>query len=109
MAEARAYCQQTLDAFRAELAQKAEPERALEAERAHRQRLEAEQERSQQPAAEQAPLLEPLPAIGLGSAAFVERLQAALAETMEQLQAQREQSPAQESPPQQSRGFDMEP
>ncbi len=109
MAEARAYCQQTLDAFRAELAQNAEPERALEAERAHRQRLEAEQERSQQPAAEQAPLLEPLPAIGLGSAAFVERLQAALAETMEQLQAQREPSPAQEPPPQQSRGFDMEP
>ena len=109
MAEARAYCQQTLDAFRAELAQKAEPERALEAEREHRQQLEAEQERSQRPEPEQAPLLEPLPAIGLGSPAFVERLQAALAETMEQLQAQREQSPAQEPPPQQSRGFDMEP
>ena len=109
MAEARAYCQQTLNAFRAELAQKAEQERALEAEREHRQRLEAEQERSQRPEPEQAPLLEPLPAIGLGSAAFVERLQAALAQTMEQLQAQREQSPAQEPPPQQSRGFDMEP
>jgi len=39
----------------------------------------------------------------------VERLQAALAQTMEQLQAQREPSPAQEPPPQQSRGFDMEP
>ena len=109
MAEARAYCQQTLNEFRAELAQKAEQERALEAERAHRQRLEAEQERPQRPEPEQAPLLEPLPAIGLGSAAFVERLQAALAETMEQLQAQREPSPAQEPPPQQSRGFDMEP
>jgi hypothetical protein len=109
MAEARAYCQQTLDAFRAELAQKAEQERALEAEREHRQRLEAEQERPQRPEPEQAPLLEPLPAIGIGSPAFVERLQAALAETMEQLQAQREQSPAQEPPPQQSRGFDMEP
>ena len=109
MAEARAYCQQTLNEFRAELAQKAEQERALEAERAHRQQLEAEQERPQRPAAEQAPLLEPLPAIGIGSPAFVERLQAALAQTMEQLQAQREQSPAQESPPQQSRGFDMEP
>ena len=52
-------------------------------------------------------LLEPLPAIGIGSPAFAERLQAALAETMEQLQAQREQ--AQEPPPQRSRGFDMEP
>lgn len=109
MAEARAYCQQTLNEFRAELAQKAEQERALEAERAHRQRLEAEQERPQRPEPEQAPLLEPLPAIGIGSPAFVERLQAALAQTMEQLQAQREQSPAQEPPPQQSRGFDMEP
>ena len=109
MAEARAYCQQTLDAFRAELAQKAEQERALEAERERLQRLEAERERSQRPAAGQAPLLEPLPAIGIGSPAFAERLQAALAETMEQLQAQREQSPAQEPPPQQSRGFDMEP
>jgi hypothetical protein len=109
MAEARAYCQQTLDAFRAELAQKAEQERALEAEQEHRQRLEAEQERPQRPEPEQAPLLEPFHAIGIGSPAFVERLQAALAQTMEQLQAQREQSPAQESPPQQSRGFDMEP
>ena len=107
MAEARAYCQQTLDAFRAELVQKAEQERALEAEREHRQQLEAEQERPQRPAAEQAPLLEPLPAIGIGSPAFAERLQAALAETMEQLQAQREQ--AQEPPPQRSRGFDLEP
>ena len=109
MAEARAYCQQTLNEFRAELAQKAEQERALEAEREHRQRLEAEQERPQRPEPEQAPLLEPLPTIEIGSPAFVERLQAALAETMEQLQAQREQSPAQEPPPQQSRGFDMEP
>jgi len=109
MAEARAYCQQTLNEFRAELAQKAEQERALEAERAHRQRLEAEQERSQRPEPEQAPLLEPFPTIGIGSPAFAERLQAALAETMNQLQAQREQSPAQEPPPQQSRGFDMEP
>ena len=109
MAEARAYCQQTLHEFRAELAQNAERERALEAERAHRQRLEAEQERSQRPESEQAPLLEPFPTIEIGSPAFVERLQAALAQTMEQLQAQREQSPAQEPPPQQSRGFDMEP
>ena len=109
MAEARAYCQQTLNEFRAELAQKAEPERALEAERAHRQRLEAEQERPQRPEPEQAPLLEPFPTIEIGSPAFVERLQAALAKTMEQIQAQREQSPAQEPPPQQSRGFDMEP
>ena len=109
MAEARAYCQQTLNAFRAELAQKAEQERALEVERAHRQQLEAEQERPQRPAAEQAPLLEPLPAIGIGSPAFVERLQVALAQTMEQLQAQREQSSAQESPPPRSQGFDMEP
>ena len=97
MQEARAYCRQTLDEFRAELARQAERERALEAER----------ERPQRPEPEQAPLLEPLPAIGLGSAAFAERLQAALAETMEQLQAQREQ--AQEPPPQRSRGFDMEP
>jgi len=109
MAEARAYCQQTLNEFRAELAQKAEQERALEAEWEHRQQLEAEQECSQRPEPEQAPLLEPLPTIGIGSPAFVERLQAALAQTMEQLQAQREQSPAQEPPPQQSRGFDMEP
>ena len=109
MAEARAYCQQALNEFRAELAQKVEQECALEAEREHRQRLEAEQERSQRPEPEQAPLLEPLPTIGIGSPAFVERLQAALAQTMEQLQAQREQSPAQEPPPQQSRGFDMEP
>jgi hypothetical protein len=108
MAEARAYCQQTLNEFRAELTQKAEQERA-EAEREHRQRLEAEQERSQRPEPEQAPLLEPLPAIGIGSPAFVERLQAALAQTMEQLQAQREQSPAQEPPPPRSQGFDMEP
>ncbi len=111
MAEARAYCQQTLNEFRAELAQKAEQERALEAERERLQRLEAEreQERPQRPEPEQAPLLEPLPAIGISSPAFVERLQAALAQTMEQLQAQREPSPAQEPPPQQSRGFDMEP
>ncbi|MER2622517.1 MAG: MobA/MobL family protein [Accumulibacter sp.] len=111
MAEARAYCQQALSEFRAELAQKAEQERALEAERERLQRLEAERERErpQRPEPEQAPLLEPLPAIGLGSPAFVERLQAALAETMEQLQAQREQSPAQEPPSQRSRGFDMEP
>ncbi len=109
MAEARAYCQHALSEFRAELAQKAEQERALEAEREHRQRLEAERERErpQRLEAEQAPLLEPLPAIGLGSPAFVERLQAALAKTMEQLQAQREQ--AQEHAPQRSRGFDMEP
>jgi hypothetical protein len=99
MAEARAYCQQALTAFRTELAQKAEQERASEAER----------ERPQRPEAEQAPLLEPLPAIGLGSPAFVERLQAALAQTMEQLQAQRERSSAQEPSPQRSRGFDMEP
>ncbi len=109
MAEARAYCQQTLNEFRAELAQKAEQERALEAERAHRQRLEVEQERPQRPEPEQAPLLEPFPAIGIGSPAFAERLQAALAKTMEQLQAQREQSPAQEPPPPRSQGFDMEP
>ena len=109
MAEARAYCQQALNEFRTELAQKAEQERALEAEREHRQRLEAEQERPQRPEAEHAPLLEPLPAIGIGSPAFVERLQAALAETMEQLQAQRERSQAQEPPPPRSRGFDMEP
>ena len=111
MAEARAYCQHALSEFRAELAQKAEQERALEAERERLQRLEAERERErpQRLEAEQAPLLEPFPAIGLGSPAFVERLQAALAKTMEQLQAQREQSPAQEPSPQRSRGFDMEP
>ena len=97
MAEARAYCRQALDEFRAELARQAERERALEAER----------ERPQRPEPEQAPLQEPLHAIGIGSPAFAERLQAALAETMEQLQAQREQ--AQEPPPQRSRGFDMEP
>jgi hypothetical protein len=107
MAEARAYCRQALDEFRAELAQKAERERALEAERERLQRPEAERERPQRPEAEQAPLLEPLPAIGIGSPAFVERLQAALAETMEQLQAQHEQ--AQEHAPQRSRGFDLEP
>jgi hypothetical protein len=107
MAEARAYCRQALDEFRAELARQAERERASEAERERLQRLEAERERPQRPEAEQAPLLEPLPAIGIGSPAFAERLQAALAETMEQLQAQREQ--AQEPPPQRSRGFDMEP
>ncbi len=109
MAEARAYCRQALDEFRAELAQKAERERALEAERERLQRLDAERERLQQPEAERAPLLEPFPAIGLSSPSFAERLQAALAKTMEQLQAQREQSPAQEPPPQRSRGFDMEP
>jgi hypothetical protein len=109
MAEARAYCRQALDEFRAELARQAERERASEAERERLQRLEAERERPQRPEAEQAPLLEPLPAIGIGSPAFAERLQAALAETMEQLQAQREQSPAQEPPPQRSRGFDLEP
>ena len=83
----------------------------METERERLQRLEAERERErpQRLEAEQAPLLEPFPAIGLGSPAFVERLQAALAKTMEQLQAQREQSPAQEPSPQRSRGFDMEP
>ncbi len=109
MAEARAYCQHALSEFRAELARQAERERALEAERERLQRSEAERERPQRPEPEQAPLLEPLPAIGIGSPAFAERLQAALAETMEQLQAQRERSPAQEPPPQRSRGFDMEP
>ena len=109
MAEARAYCRQAMDEFRAELARQAERERALEAERERPQRLDAERERPQRPEPEQAPLLEPLPAIGIGSAAFAERLQAALAKTMEQLQAQREQSPAQEPPPHRSRGFDMEP
>ncbi len=107
MAEARAYCRQALNEFRAELAQKAEQERALEAERERPQRLDAERERPQRPEPEQAPLQVPFPAIGIGSPAFAERLQAALAETMEQLQAQREQ--AQEPPPQRSRGFDMEP
>ena len=102
MAEARAYCQEALREFRTELAQKAEQERALEAER--------ERERPQRPEPEQqTPLLEPLPAIGLGSPAFAERLKAALAETMEQLQAQRERSQAQEPPSHRSRGFDMEP
>ena len=125
--EARAYCRQALDEFRAELTRQAERERALEAEREHLQRPEAEREHLQRPEAErehlqrpeaerehpqrpepeQTPLLEPLPAIGIGSPAFVERLQAALAETMEQLQAQREQ--AQEPPPQRWRGFDLEP
>ena len=81
MAEARAYCQQTLNEFRAELAQKAEQERALEAEQEHRQRLEAEQE----------------------------RLQDAMAKTIEQLQAQREPSPTPKPPPPRSRGFDMKP
>ena len=109
MAEARAYCRQALNEFRAELARQAEQERALEAERERPQRLDAERERPQRPEPEQAPLLEPLPAIGIGSPAFAERLQAALAETMEQLQAQREQSQAQEPPPQRSRGFDLEP
>lgn len=109
MAEARAYCRQALDEFRAELARQAERERASEVKRERLQRPEAERERPQRPEPEQAPLLEPLPAIGLGSPAFAERLQAALAETMEQLQAQREQSPAQEPPPQRSRGFDLEP
>ena len=107
MQEARAYCRQALDEFRAELARQAEQERALEAERERVQRREAERERPQRPEPEQAPLLEPLPAIGIGSPAFAERLQAALAETMEQLQAQREQ--AQEHAPQRSRGFDLEP
>jgi hypothetical protein len=107
MAEARAYCRQALDEFKAELARQAERERASEAERERLQRPEAERERPQRPEAEQAPLLEPLPAIGIGSPAFVERLQAALAETMEQLQAQHEQ--AQEHAPQRSRGFDLEP
>ncbi|MCC8985532.1 MAG: MobA/MobL family protein [Nitrospira sp.] len=106
MAEARAYCRQALNEFRAELAQKAERERALEAERERLQRREAEQERPQRPEAEHAPLLEPLPAIGISSPSFAERLQAALAETMEQLQAQREQA---QEPPQRSRGFDLEP
>ena len=78
-------------------------------DKCERLQLEAERERPQRPEPEQAPLLEPLPAIGLGSPAFVERLQAALAETMEQLQAQREQSSAQEPPSQRSRGFDLEP
>ena len=109
MQEARAYCRQALDEFRAELARQAERERALEVERERLQRPEAERERPQRPEAEHAPLLEPLPAIGIGSAAFAERLQAALAETMEQLQAQREQAQAQEPPPQRSRGFDLEP
>ena len=109
MAEARAYCRQALDEFRAERARQVERERASEAERERLQRLEAERERPQRPEPEHAPLLEPLPAIGIGSPAFAERLQAALAETMEQLQAQREQSPAQEPPPQRSRGFDLEP
>ena len=109
MAEARAYCRQALNEFRAERAQKAEQERALEAERERPQRLDAERERPQWTEPEQAPLQVPFPAIGIGSPAFAERLQAALAETMEQLQAQREQSPAQEPPPQRSRGFDMEP
>ena len=107
MAEVRAYCRQALDEFRAELARQAERARASEAERERLQRPEAERERPQRPEAEHAPLLEPLPAIGIGSPAFAERLQAALARTMEQLQAQREQ--AQEPPPQRSRGFDMEP
>ncbi|MBK8168683.1 MAG: MobA/MobL family protein [bacterium] len=109
MAEVRAYCRQALDEFRAELARQAERERASEAERERLQRPEAERERPQRPEPEQAPLLEPLPAIGIGSPAFVERLQAALAETMEQLRAQREQAQAQEPPPQRSRGFDLEP
>ena len=81
MAEARAYCQQALNDFRAEWAQKAEQERALEAEQEHRQRLEAEQE----------------------------RLQDAMAKTIEQLQAQREPSPTPKPPPPRSRGFDMKP
>ena len=109
IAEARAYCRQALDEFRTELARQAEQERASEVERERLQPLDAEREHPQRPEPEQAPLLEPLPAIGLGSAAFAERLQAALAETLEQLQAQREQSPAQEPPSQRSRGFDMEP
>ena len=109
MQEARAYCRQALDEFRAELARQAERERALEAERERLQRLDAERECPQRPEPERAPLLEPLPAIGPSSPSFAERLQATLAKTMEQLQAQREQSQAQEPPPQRSRGFDMEP
>ena len=99
MAEARAYCQHALNAFRAELVQQAEQERALDAERAHPQRLDAEHVPP-----------EPLPAIEPRSLSFAESLQAALAKTMEQLQAQREPSPAQEEPPPpRSRGFDLEP
>ena len=81
MAEARAYCQQALNDFRAEWAQKAEQERALEAEQEHRQRLEAEQE----------------------------RLQDAMAKTIEQLQAQPEPLPTTKPSPPRSRGFNMKP
>ena len=80
MAEARAYCRQALDEFKAELAQKAEQKWALEAERERLARPEAEKER-----------------------------QAALTETMEPLQAQPEPPPAQQPPPRRSRGFNMEP
>ena len=80
LAEARAYCRQALDGFKAELAQKAEQERALEAEQERLARPEAEKER-----------------------------QAALVETMEPLQAQPEPPPAQQPPPRRSRGFNMEP
>ncbi len=55
------------------------------------------------------PLLHTLAGVTKAAEETEERLQAALAETMEQLQAQREQSPAQEPPSQRSRGFDMEP
>ena len=83
MAEARAYCRQALDEFRAELARQAEQERALEAER-------------ETPATTRSgtgAALGATPRHRMGSPSFAERLQAALAETMEQLQAQREQSP----------------
>ncbi len=109
MQEARAYCRQALDEFRAELARQAERERASEVERERLQRREAERERPQRPEAEQAPLLEPLPAIEPRFLSHAETIRATIAKTMELLQAQREQSPAQEPPPQRSRGFDMEP
>ena len=74
MAEARAYCQQTLNAFRAELAQKAEQERAEEAAptaaRGGAGALATARTRT-------GTAFEPFPTIGIGSPAFVERLQAA--------------------------------
>ena len=108
LAEVRAYCQDALAEFKAELAQQAERDRARQAEQA-RAAERAERERPKPPQAEPAPRAEPVPAPEPERRSSAERLRAALAKTLEEINARQAQATAQEPPPQRSRGFDLEP
>ena len=120
LAEARAYCRDALDEFKAELARQAEQERARQAEPERaphagpdRTPAAAEdreaREHPKPPQAEPAPRAEPPHTAEPALHSSAERLRATLAKTLEAIKAQEAQPPTPEPQPRRSRGFDLEP